>query len=197
MSIPKSKRDLRQNRIYEKKGNQYTQGSFFRHSNDFPTNAHKSLDIIRKPSSINYAAVEKLKEDIYYKDMFISSLPINLHELLPAIEKSKYILELPSNWDGEGAEAYTLAVWRKAILFLIKYATWVFKLHRKIIAIPSIYHAPNGSIDIYWETSTFNMLLNVSDKDYATYYGDDYAKDKNEGELNIDNTTFRLFPILV
>lgn len=122
-----------------------------------------------------------------------------LSQLVQSIEESKYILELKDNWDDDGAKAYSKYTWGKAINFIVEYAEWILANCSKIISSPKIYHGPDGSIDLYWKNSSFNLLINIPEKDDAlgTFYGDDYKGQKIEGEFNPKNISPSLFPSLI
>lgn len=76
---------------------------------------------------------------------------MSLHE---AIDKSKYILDLPNDWDDQGSPAYNRNVWENVIIFLKK---WDEFLNHKMI-VPKIWHGPDGGIDIYFDSNNFEMF---------------------------------------
>lgn len=127
----------------------------------------------------------------------IAALPGELEDLAKAIEKSKYLLALEKDFDGEGGEPYSKTVWQKAVRFVAEYGTWLFHVFNKTIATPKIYHAPQGSIDIYWENECFNLLVNIpADDSPATFYGDDYGEQVTEGKFDPANFQNALLPHL-
>jgi hypothetical protein len=116
----------------------------------------------------------------------IAYLPIQLSALREEIIESQYMLQFEDNWDGEGSELYRTQTWINAVSFICNYANWVFDTYKQVIPSPNIYHGPNGSIDLYWEKETFNLLINLPKEDngVASFYGDDYATQRVEGHFN-------------
>ena len=134
---------------------------------------------------------------IRLENKLVAALPQELADLATAIEKSKYILSLEKDFDSEGAEPYPSEVWIKAIRFISGYAAWLFRLFGKTIALPEIYHAPESSIDIYWENERFNLLINIpADESPATFYGDDFGKQVTQGKFDPENFQNALLPHL-
>lgn len=127
----------------------------------------------------------------------IGSIPKPLKPVYDAIEKSKYMLDLKENWDDEGAIGYDPDVWKKAVLFISKLSTKIFKSYGQIIKTPKIYHGPNGSIDIYWENESFNLLINIPKVGLGTFYGDNYKSNKSEGVFDPEIINTNIFPFLI
>lgn len=120
----------------------------------------------------------------------VATLPDELKDLASAVEKSKYMLELGNNFDDAGSPAYSEDTWEKAVIFITNYACWLFDIFGKIIATPKIYHAPEGSVDLYWENERFNLLINIpAGGEPATFYGDNYGSQVIEGKF--DPTMFQ------
>jgi hypothetical protein len=127
------------------------------------------------------------------------SVSSELNPLIEAVEESKYILELPDNWDEEGSESYSKEVWVKAVKFLIRHAEWVLEQTGKPIVTPKILHGPDGSIDIYWKKPEFYLLINIPKEDgsLATFYVNNYKELKIEGQFNPIETLHYLLPPLI
>lgn len=127
----------------------------------------------------------------------IVTLPVELKDLAAAIEKSKYMLALKKDFDSEGSEPYSQEVWVKAVRFIAGYAQWLYDLFGKIIATPKIYHAPEGSIDMYWENERLNLLINIPPANNpATFYGDNYGEQITEGKFDPQHFQQALLPDL-
>jgi hypothetical protein len=120
-----------------------------------------------------------------------------LKAVYEAIEKSKYLLDLKENWDDNGAVGYDFDVWQKAVLFVSKLATRIYKSYGQIIKTPRIYHGPNGSIDIYWENESFNLLINIPKTGLGIFYGDNYKDNKSEGSFDPALINPNIFPFLI
>ncbi len=101
------------------------------------------------------------------------AVPTELDHVAGAVNDSRRILELPDNWDDEGSPAYSLDTWERAARFLLQSAVVLFKKRRIVTPAPTISHGPKGSIDIYWRTSSFTLLINVPCRanQVIDYYG--------------------------
>ncbi len=114
------------------------------------------------------------------------TLPSELNELAEEIEHSKYILQLEDNWDDEGAIKYETTTWQKAVTFISTYAKMMFEISSQIISTPSIYQGPQGSIDIYWDTEQYYLLINIPAgiDTKANFYGSDRKNTQLEGTID-------------
>ena len=109
------------------------------------------------------------------------------NELFIEIEKSKYILDLEDDYDDEGAESYSKEIWEKSTQFLISNAKNIYKQESKIIDVPSIFHGPDGSIDILWQKEDYRLLINIDKNEIVSFYGDYYREAKKiKGEEKLD-----------
>ncbi|HUP59278.1 MAG TPA: hypothetical protein VNA69_02535 [Thermoanaerobaculia bacterium] len=91
---------------------------------------------------------------------------------LAAIEASRQLLDLGPDWDDEGAAAIDVATWSRATAFL-----------RSAIAksgcgaalpVPKISACRDGSIDLFWTTTEFRLLINIKalPQVESDYYGE-------------------------
>lgn len=139
--------------------------------------------------------VSEYKNKIELNGKVIQTLPDTLLSLQKSIEKSKYILDLQANWDGEDAEAYTQNVWIKAVSFLCEFSIDIHNTFGKTPVTPNIYHGPEGSIDILWKTDNLNLLLNIpKDDQAATFSGENSLGQQYEGSLNPNNYSLSFLP---
>jgi hypothetical protein len=108
-----------------------------------------------------------------------------------AIERSRYIEQLRDNWNDEGAAGYTRLTWRRTAWFVAVQAKAARDASVSIGA-PTIAPADHGSIDIHWQTSDRNLLINVpaDAQRPATYYGASRGGETTSGLL--DTQTARL-----
>jgi hypothetical protein len=104
------------------------------------------------------------------------------------IERSKKLLDLKPDWDGEGSPAYSKEVWQRATNFLDRYAHHLFSSHDIIIPAPKINPGPDGSIDVHWKTPQFELLLNfpADPRLPAGFYGDDHGLLSIKGKMKTD-----------
>ena len=106
------------------------------------------------------------------------------------IQRSRKILDLEADWDGDGADAYSQETWQKSVSFLRNLIDRLLRYEIDIEAseelIPEILPGPNGSIDLEWETDFFDLLINIpKEGERASYYGDDYGENRIKGNLDI------------
>lgn len=133
-----------------------------------------------------------------FQDENIGELPCDLKYLIQSIEKSIFITKLTDNWDGEGSEGYDVSTWIHSIKFLLNYGTSIYENFDYKIDSPKIYPGPNGSIDIGWETSFYDLIINISKSgQLASYYGDNKNNQMTEGAFNPTNFNIQLLPLAV
>lgn len=96
-------------------------------------------------------------------------------ELLEAIHKSRSILQLERDWDGEGSPGFSEATLKRATDFLISSASRYWRDHRKRLIAPRILPGPDGNIDLHWKTPRRELLISIptNPAESASYYGDD------------------------
>ncbi len=116
-------------------------------------------------------------------------LPPVLTGLKDEVEASKYILELEAGWDGENGEAYSVTVWERAITFLADLYLTVLHTFKIIPDYPHIYHGPEGSIDILWETDGCKILANFpkDERLHINYYGEYSNQNSFKGSFGLSD----------
>jgi hypothetical protein len=117
-------------------------------------------------------------------------VPPPLAPLAEAIERSREILRLEDDWDGEGSPAYREADWQRAVCFLLAGAAGLHEQHGLVAITPQIFNGPDGSIELLWEHQSRRLLLNVPAGDgQVTLYGRDAsAPDRFEVKGALDPT---------
>ncbi len=76
-----------------------------------------------------------------------------------AIESSKRLLSLGRDWDGSDAEPVSLPTWTTATGLL---QNTIFNIGVDIsIPVPTISACRDGSIDLFWKTTKFTLLINI------------------------------------
>lgn len=112
--------------------------------------------------------------------------------LREAIDRSRSLLALESDWDDDGAQPITQAVWQRAVSFLERHARRVLEDSGKVIAVPKIAPVSDGSIDLHWSSPGYEMLINIpADPDTpADFYGDDRGRLHIKGTF--DTTTLNM-----
>ena len=76
----------------------------------------------------------------------------------------------------------------RAIAFLRTHMNWVWRSRGTLAPVPTIGPGPSGSVDLYWRTPYWKLLVNIpaSNGALATFYGDDYNRQKTKGSLDPD-----------
>jgi hypothetical protein len=88
------------------------------------------------------------------------------------ILQSRYILDLQDDWDEAGSLSFDKEVWEKATHFARRVADWGNRSKRTTLGALSIAPAHSGSIDLYWENSFCDLLLNAPKvSSFGTFYG--------------------------
>ena len=114
------------------------------------------------------------------------------------IERSRWILGLPENWDDEGSETYSSSTWQRAVAFLKQQAAYLREFGGEL-DMPRILPGPEGSIDLHWEKSDYELLINIP-KDpqrRAAFYGDDRVSLQIKGTLDTSTLNLGLVEWLV
>jgi len=129
----------------------------------------------------------------------IFRLPPDLKELAAEIEASRYILDLEKGWDGENAEPYHIHVWERVVEFLIRMYLTSVRLFDVIPDFPKIYHGPEGTIDILWEKSDYQILANCPKEEdkQVSFYGENSKKNSFKGSFCMRDNYHSLLMILV
>ena len=95
-----------------------------------------------------------------------------------AIEDSAWIVDLPPDWDGEGATRYERSTWERATAFLRNLASMFRRMFGGEMPVPRILPSAGGSIDLHWKTDRFELLVNIPSQPSGEirYYGDNLAE---------------------
>src|SRR5438270_12002922 len=89
------------------------------------------------------------------------SLPYQLSHFSEVFESSRHLLTLADDWDGNGGGAFTEDHWRSMIRFIADNVAWLWERRGMTIEAPDISPGPGQTIDVYWQTNNFEMLLNI------------------------------------
>lgn len=88
-------------------------------------------------------------------------LPQALHAVADRLERSRTMLDLEEDWDGEGSRGYEEATWRRAATLVVTASVAHYRRGGSDVALPVITKGDDGSIDLQWRTPTRNILINV------------------------------------
>ncbi len=113
-------------------------------------------------------------------------LPTALRHISEVIENSRTILQLQDDWDEAGALPISEQTWRRATEFLSRYVERVWDTSGDALDAPDIAPVPDGSIDLHWDSPTYEMLINIpSDaRRAAGFYGDDRDRISIKGHFD-------------
>jgi hypothetical protein len=96
------------------------------------------------------------------------------------IEHAKGIL------DEEITAPYSDETLDRATSFIKTHIEKLWETYGAMVPIPMIGPGPDGSVDLYWKQSSWQLLVNIpalKDK-YATFYRDDYGQEKTKGSFD-------------
>ena len=104
------------------------------------------------------------------------------------VEQSAWILDLPHNWDDEGALPYEQTTWDRMKAFLLEWARDYRRYEARNIPLPAIDPADSASIDLFWNLSTRRLLANVPAAPHKpiTFFGKDQSGVSISGKINRD-----------
>jgi len=105
-------------------------------------------------------------------------LPIKLKKIADAIKDALRILDHEDDWDDAGAVSTDSITFRKAVKFLISYATYISK--NGVIEAPFIDLLRDGSVTVMWETDKASLLIvfKKGNKDMSYVFGYDKLKNR-------------------
>lgn len=110
-----------------------------------------------------------------------------------AIERSRGLLDLRDDWDGEGAAGYTIATWDRATEFILRAAQQALTRLGLRSPEPRLLPGPDGSIDVEWLSHDRRLYINVPpDGHLLSFYGDDRGSNTIEGSTEYDKSSYWL-----
>ena len=124
--------------------------------------SHSSGEMLDR---ITRTAFSLLQESISERRSAIESI---------VIEAKNRILSLEENWDGEGSPAYQADTLDTAADFL-------YKLDGPEVEQVKILPDSEGSIDLWWKTEKFELIIEFHPNGSVSYYGDDYSGNLIQG----------------
>jgi hypothetical protein len=124
-----------------------------------------------------------------------ASLPYQLCHFTEVFESSRALLELEDDWDGNGGQSFTEDHWRLVIRFIADNVAWLWQRRGMTIEAPEISPGPGQTIDVHWQTTAFEMLVNIPADvaQPAQFYGDDAVGHDLKGKLDLSRDNFWLF----
>lgn len=116
-------------------------------------------------------------------------MPSELSPVADAVEDSRGIFNRQPDPSDDLALACSQETWRRATKILIDHALSIWEKLTVAIRPPVISAGPEGSVDLYWSSDPYGLLLNVpaDPKQPATYFGDDATNpDSNRTSGKLD-----------
>jgi len=100
-----------------------------------------------------------------------------LEGIRSAVQSARELTELGENWDGEGSRGYSLNTWKRVKRFVLRQAALSESLLRATLPVPAINPADQASLDVFWQLSDRQLLVNFPADENApiTYYGQNSA----------------------
>lgn len=113
------------------------------------------------------------------------TLPRHLRQIATIIEQSRFILDIVPCEDN-GQYDCNEQTWIRATEFLTKNAKWVWDIHSHVIDTPHILPGPENSIDLHWDYSGYELLINIpaDPAEMAGFYGDDHGVISIKGKFD-------------
>jgi hypothetical protein len=122
-------------------------------------------------------------------DLAIGTVPT---EIEMAINDSVTLLSLQADWDAAGASPIKAPTRERAVQFLRRTASQVSHSSGRPMPPPRISPCPDGSIDLYWRTPSFTLLINIPPTREADFYGKAANNLVLKGSFNPDLHTLDL-----
>ena len=82
-------------------------------------------------------------------------------ELETAIEESKWVLSLQAGWDGPDAQAIRFDTWTRAADCVRCLGRSGLSEFAEVLPAPRIGPVADGSIDLFWNDDSENLLINI------------------------------------
>lgn len=119
-------------------------------------------------------------------------MPSELSLVADAIEVSRGIFNCQPDPSDDLALVCSQETWRRATKILIDHSLSIWEKLTLAIRPPVISAGPDGSVDLYWSSDPYGLLLNVpaDPKQPTTYFGDDATNpDSNHTSGKLDPVT--------
>ncbi len=109
-----------------------------------------------------------------------------LSPLESEIEQSRKMLELEEDWDDNGAHPISKETWERATGLLRRMMISCNHATGCAAPVPIISACADGTIDIYWDTDSFRLLINVVPVALGNceYYGESKSGQTMKGKFS-------------
>jgi len=122
--------------------------------------------------------------------------PAKLQHIQHAVDEGRSILSLTPEDLDDDERPYSEDVLERAVAFLWRTARWTLSQLGQVIDAPRVLPGSHGSIDLFWSSQDYELLINVPKQGtIARFYGDDRGKLSIKGtvELASSNVPLCLF----
>jgi hypothetical protein len=121
-----------------------------------------------------------------------------LADIEGVIAESESLLQLSEDWDDEGALPIERRTWEQATEALRSIATAMHRKTGSVIPEPTIGPCADGSIDLFWETGAFKLLINIKpDAAESDYYGETTKGHVIKGPFETSEVMYGLLQALI
>jgi hypothetical protein len=121
-----------------------------------------------------------------------------LSEIDDAIDASRQLIDMPADWDEAGAQPIARQTWERAATTLREAARVAYLRCSFTLPPPKIGPCPDGSIDLYWKTGEFTLLINVQPNDAESdFYGEREKGYRLQGPFTPATPNFDFIKLLV
>jgi hypothetical protein len=106
--------------------------------------------------------------------------------VLRVIEASRTLIGALVDPEENTGLRYEEATWRRAAEFVRRHVESIWETHGVLGQDPRILPGPDGSVDLHWETKSYELLINVPRDPGipASFYGDDRGSIAIRGTLD-------------
>lgn len=163
-----------------------------------PVAVEWQIRVVAEPEEIQNST----EQVAHWEDSGLSTRTLNsLHqELQEEIARATDLLSLQEEFEGdEEGVALSKPALDIAVTFLKKQSAWLWRSCGHKMPVPTIGPGPDGSTDLYWKRSSWELLVNLpADPDcLATYYGHDSDGSKSKGSFDPTVDAVSLLPWLM
>ena len=104
------------------------------------------------------------------------------------------LLALEENWDGEHSPGYAKDTLDRAAMFLRVQDQLLWELRKIRLPVPNINPGPDGSIDLFWEQVSWELLVNIpaTRTQAASFYGEGAGAGMIKGNLDTSEPNVEL-----
>lgn len=115
------------------------------------------------------------------------------------LRRIESMIEHPDYTDEEDFPSFSITTLFRAKSFLLAQSKQFHKIFGYFPPVPQIGAGPNGSVDLYWKKTGWELLINIPAEDgkMATFYGDDYGLQKIKGSLDPNSFHYGIVPWLI